>query len=31
MVFRTFERLSYALILEASDGVRVGDQLVNPR
>ena len=31
MVFRTFERLSYALILEASDGIRVGDQLVNPR
>ncbi|MGI9133955.1 MAG: LysM peptidoglycan-binding domain-containing protein [Rhodoferax sp.] len=31
MVFRTFERISYGLILEISDGVRVGDRLVNPR
>jgi hypothetical protein len=31
MVFRTFERLSYALILEITDGVRVGDRLINPR
>ena len=31
MVFRTFERVSYALILEISDSVRVGDRLVNPR
>jgi nucleoid-associated protein YgaU len=31
MVFRTFERVSYALILEIADGVRVGDRLVNPR
>ncbi len=31
MVFRTFERLSYGLILEINDGVRVGDRLVNPR
>jgi len=31
MVFRTFERLSYALILEITDGVRVGDRLVSPR
>ena len=31
MVFRTFERISYALILEIVDGVRVGDHLVNPR
>ena len=31
MVFRTFERVSYALILEIVDGVRVGDHLVNPR
>jgi len=31
MVFRTFERVSYALILEITDGVRVGDRLVNPR
>jgi LysM repeat protein len=30
MVFRTFERVSYALILEISEGVRVGDRLVNP-
>ncbi len=30
MVFRTFEKLSYALILEITDGVRVGDRLVNP-
>jgi hypothetical protein len=31
MVFRTFERVSYALILEITDGVRVGDHLINPR
>ena len=31
MVFRPFERLSYALVLEATEGVRVGDRLVNPR
>jgi nucleoid-associated protein YgaU len=31
MVFRTFERLSYALILEITDGVRVGDRLESPR
>ncbi|OYU46611.1 MAG: peptidoglycan-binding protein [Burkholderiales bacterium PBB4] len=31
MVFRTFDRVSYALILEITDGVRVGDRLVNPR
>ncbi len=31
MVFRTFERVSYALILEITDGVRVGDRLVDPR
>jgi nucleoid-associated protein YgaU len=30
MVFRTFDRLSYALILEITDGVRVGDRLTNP-
>ncbi len=30
MVFRTFERVSYGLILEISTSVRVGDQLVNP-
>lgn len=31
MVFRTFEKLSYGLVLEISDGVKVGDRLVNPR
>ncbi|HET6829070.1 MAG TPA: peptidoglycan-binding protein, partial [Ramlibacter sp.] len=31
MVFRTFDRLSYALILEISDSVKVGDRVVNPR
>jgi hypothetical protein len=31
MVFRSFDRLSYALILEITDGVKVGDKVVNPR
>jgi LysM domain len=31
MVFRTFDRLSYALILQITNGVRVGDRLVNPK
>ncbi|MCX8520734.1 MAG: LysM peptidoglycan-binding domain-containing protein [Rhodoferax sp.] len=31
MVFRTFERLSYALILDITDGVRVGDKLASPQ
>lgn len=31
MVFRTFDRVSYALLLEVRDGVRVGDRLVNPK
>lgn len=31
MVFRSFERVSYALILEITDAVTVGDRLVNPR
>jgi LysM repeat protein len=31
MVFKTFDRLSYALIVEITDSVRVGDRLVNPR
>jgi hypothetical protein len=31
MVFRPFERVSYALVLEVSDSVKVGDRLVNPR
>ncbi|WP_027017042.1 LysM peptidoglycan-binding domain-containing protein [Comamonas composti] len=30
MVFRTFERVSYALILEARRGVEVGDRLNSP-
>ena len=30
MVFRTFDRVSYALILEITDGVRVGDRLISP-
>jgi hypothetical protein len=30
MVFRTFDRLSYALILDITDGVRVGDRLASP-
>lgn len=30
MVFRTFDRVSYALLLEIQTGVRVGDRLVNP-
>ncbi|MDP1741189.1 MAG: LysM domain-containing protein [Polaromonas sp.] len=30
MVFRTFEKLSYALILEVTEGVKVGDRFVNP-
>jgi len=31
MVFRTFDRLSYALVLEISDTVNVGDRVSNPR
>ncbi|WP_394756227.1 LysM peptidoglycan-binding domain-containing protein [Rhodoferax sp.] len=31
MVFLTFEKLSYALVLDITDGVKVGDRLVNPR
>lgn len=31
MVFRTFDRLSYALVLDIRDGVQVGDRLTNPR
>lgn len=31
MVFRTFDRVSYALILDVRNTVRVGDHLVNPR
>jgi hypothetical protein len=31
MVFRTFDKLSYALTLEITDDVAVGDRIVNPR
>lgn len=31
MVFRPFEKLSYALVLEITDGVKIGDRVVNPR
>jgi hypothetical protein len=31
MVFRTFEKLSYALVLDITDGVQVGDRLISPR
>ncbi len=31
MVFRTFEKLSYGLVMEITDGVKVGDRLTNPR
>ena len=30
MVFQTFENLSYALVLQSTDGVKVGDRIVNP-
>ncbi|MBC7718930.1 MAG: LysM peptidoglycan-binding domain-containing protein [Chitinophagaceae bacterium] len=30
MVFRTFEKVSYALLLQITDGVKVGDRFVNP-
>lgn len=30
MVFKTFERMSYALVLDITSGVKVGDHLVNP-
>jgi hypothetical protein len=30
MVFRTFEKLSYALVLQVTDGVKVGDRFNNP-
>jgi hypothetical protein len=31
MVFRTFEHLSYALVVEISDTVTIGDRVTNPR
>jgi LysM domain len=30
MVFQTFENLSYALVLQITDGVKVGDRFANP-
>ena len=30
MVFRTFDKVSYALILEAKEGVKVGDVILSP-
>jgi LysM domain len=30
MVFQTFENLSYALVLQITDGVKVGDRFTNP-
>ena len=30
MVFQTFDRLSFALVLEIQDGVKVGDTFTNP-
>jgi hypothetical protein len=31
MVFRPFDKLSYALILEISDTVQVGDRIASPQ
>ncbi len=31
MVFRTFQNLSYALVLEITDAVSIGDRVTNPR
>jgi len=31
VVFRTFERVSYALIVEIHTPVRIGDKLTNPQ
>jgi hypothetical protein len=30
MVFRTFDRVAYALVLQITDGVKIGDRFVNP-
>jgi LysM repeat protein len=31
MVFKTFDKLSYALILQVNDGVKVGDRMISPK
>jgi hypothetical protein len=31
MVFRPFERVSYGLILQINNGVKIGDRLTSPR
>ena len=31
MVFRTFDNLSYALVLQITDGVKIGDRIANPK
>lgn len=31
MVFRTFEKISYALVLEITDTLKIGDRVVSPR
>jgi hypothetical protein len=31
LVFRTFERVSYGLILDIQSGVKIGDRLITPR
>ena len=31
MVFSTFEKISYGLVMEITEGVKVGDRLVNPQ
>ncbi len=30
MVFRTFDKVSYALVLQITDGVKIGDRFTNP-
>ena len=31
MVFRPFDRVSYALVMQIDDPVQVGDKLINPK